>query len=1043
MMPLCRRLIAVGLFILLPTVLLAADAPATKATPPDDHAQRMQKSQQIFKDSVRRILVTRCLKCHGGESTKADFDLSTRKLLLDSGMVDLDDAAASHVMALVRHEEEPAMPFKEDRLSDQEIAQLAEWIALGAAYDGPLVEASDQVDGPKAISDGQRDFWSFRPLSVTAPPTVGKADASWVQNPIDQFIFRSLQERGLHPNPRADRRTLIRRAYFDLTGLPPTSEAIESFLQDPDPDAYEKLIDTLLASQHYGERWARHWMDVARFAESFGYEQDYNRPNAYHYRDFLIRALNDDLPYDQFVQWQLAGDELERGNHQALMATGFLGAGVFPTQLTEMEFESARYDELDDMVSTMGVAFLGLSVGCARCHDHKFDPISTSDYYRMAAAFTKTIRSEVELDLQPEENERLRIEHARQMAEAEKKLTQFETVEAAARFKQWLPSEAAAAPRSDWVALTQTETKSSGGTTWSAQPDGATLASGKSPGKETITVVGQAPLDTLAAIRLEALAHPTLPKQGPGRASNGNFVLSEIKVATTTGDPKDAKTLTWHKLAAARATHQQDDASLSVAASLQGDADKGWAVDRGGIGKDQAAVFDLAEPIAIAPGTKLVVQLRFEHPNAQHTLGHFRLSAAQQAQRAPVVGPAGPGATVLAAIEQARQTSDLKSPSWKTAFAWFLGRQPEHAPLRNTRDKLRADGPPRKLNKVQVTSEGLPHMPHHADGRGFPHFYPETHHLDRGDVHQKKEVAQPGYLRVLLRNGKDESHWKQEVPEGWTRSKFDRAALAHWITDPVDGSGHLAARVAVNRLWHHHFGRGIVSTPNDFGFPGERPTHPELLDWLAADLIHHGWHQKRMHKLIMTSAAYMQDTTFDEARSKIDRENNYLWRRTPRRLEGEAVRDALLAVSGQLDPTMYGPGTLDRKMKRRSVYFLIKRSSLIPTMMLFDWPEHLVSIGRRATTTTAPQALAFMNSPQGRGYAESLADRLPMATPKAAVAQAYAEALGRPPSPEETALAVGFVEQQRQLYSSDTAARTALADFCQALLSMNDFIYVQ
>ena len=1043
MIPLCHRLIAVGLLYFVPTYLLAAGAPDGKEALSADHVQNMRKSQQLFKDSVRQILVRRCLKCHGGESTKADFDLGTRELLLESGMIDLDDAAASQMMTLVRHEGEPAMPYKEDQISKKEMDQLTEWIALGAAYDGPLAGPSNDITSPKTIGEAERGFWSFRPLAVTAPPVVDDDDTSWVRNPIDQFILRSLQDRGLHPNPQTSRRTLIRRAYFDLIGLPPSPEAIESFIQDPDPAAYEKLIDRLLDSKHYGERWARHWIDIARFAESHGYEQDYNRPNAYHYRDFLIRAFNDDLPYDQFVRWQLAGDELERDNDQALMATGFLGAGVFPTQLTEAEFESARYDELDDMVSTLGVAFLGLSIGCARCHDHKFDPISTHDYYRMVATFTKTIRSEVELDLQPKENQQRRLEHAGQLAEAEKKLTQFETVEAIARFYQWLLTDAAAAPRSDWVALTKATTRSSEGSTWSVQANGTILAEGKSPDKETITVVAEAPLDTLAAIRLEALSHPSFPQRGPGRASNGNFVLSEFKIATTPGNVEDIQTLTWHELVAARATHQQDDASLSVAASLGSDADKGWAVDGGGIGKDQAAVFDLGVPLVITPGTKLIVQMRFEHPNAQHIIGQFRISVTQYANQPSVVGPPGPGANVRAAIEQTRRTSAPDSKSWKIAFKWFLDQQSEYASLRAVRDKLRTDGPPQELNKVQVTSEGLPHMSHHADGRGFPHFYPETHHLERGDVSQKKEVAKPGYLRVLLRNGKDESHWKREVPEGWTRSTFDRAALAHWLTDPLNGSGHLAARVAVNRLWHHHFGRGIVSTPNDFGFPGERPTHPELLDWLAADFIHHSWQQKRMHKLIMTSAVYMQNTTFDDARSQIDRENNYLWRRTPRRLEGEAVRDALLAVSGELDPTMYGAGTLDRSMKRRSIYFFIKRSSLIPTMMLFDWPEHLVSIGRRATTTTAPQALVFMNSPQGRGYAESLAKRLPTDSPQRAVARAFAQGLGRPPSLQESDLAVGFIEQQQQLYSSESAMRTALADFCQALLSMNDFIYVE
>jgi hypothetical protein len=634
------------------------------------------------------------------------------------------------------------------------VAHIARWIDLGAPYDKPLVTKT-AVRGPEVpveIGERERAFWSFRPLKVTAPPTVKGTD--WVRTPIDNFILAKLEERGLKPNGPASRRKLIRRAYLDLIGLPPTPEEVEAFVADTDPRAYDRLIDRLLDSPHYGERWARHWMDVARFAESHGYEQDYDRPHAWPYRDFLIKAFNQDMPYNQFVRWQLAGDELAPGDPLALSATGFLGAGAFPTQLTEMEFESARYDELDDMAATTGVAFLGLSVGCARCHDHKYDPIPQHDYYRLVATFTTTIRSEIDLTL--------------------------------------------------------------------------------------------------------------------------------------------------------------------------------------------------------TPGAKPV--------------------------------------------------------------------------------------------KVQVTSEGWPHTKHHADDRGFPHFYPKTHYLIRGDVHQKQKEAQAGFLKVLMRGGKEEGYWKVDPPAGWKRTSFRRASLANWITDTQYGAGHLAARVIVNRLWQHHFGRGIVATPNDFGAPGARPTHPELLDWLAVDLVHNGWKLKRLHKLIMTSAVYMQDTTSDEARAKIDRENMLLWRRAPRRLEAEAIRDSLLQVSGLLDPTMYGPGTLDPNMRRRSVYFFIKRSKLIPMMMLFDWPEHLVSIGSRSQTTIAPQALLFLNSPQCRQYAEGFAKRLEGKPPAEAVRRAYLLAFGRAPTQREEALSLGFLARQAEAYREEKKSesdRLARVDFCQALLSANEFVYVE
>jgi hypothetical protein len=312
-------------------------------------------------------------------------------------------------------------------------------------------------------------------------------------------------------------------------------------------------------------------------------------------------------------------------------------------------------------------------------------------------------------------------------------------------------------------------------------------------------------------------------------------------------------------------------------------------------------------------------------------------------------------------------------------------------------------------------------------------------------VHQKGDVATPGFLQVLLADGYDGSHWEAKESEAKHQSSYRRAALAHWITDVQHGAGTLAARVIVNRLWQHHFGEGIVNTPNDFGAAGSSPTHPELLDWLAADLIGGQWKLKRLHKRIMTSSVYMQSSQYDQSRAAIDPENHWHWRRVPRRLEAEAIRDAMLAVSGQLDTTMYGPGTLDPNMRRRSVYFFIKRSQLIPVMMLFDWPEHLVSIGRRASTTIAPQALMFINSPQGRQYAEGMAARLPEMPTDQAIQHAYWLAFGRSPSQTELSLSERFLERQAATYRQAGHAepeRLALIDVCQTLMGMNEFIYV-
>ena len=728
--------------------LRADDTPSV----PADHARRMQEGLALFKAKVRPVLVQHCLNCHGDKSTKGDLNLSDREPLVKSGVLE-GGGKESRLAVLIRHEDEPHMPQKAAKLPDATIAEIARWIDLGAPYDRPLVDRAPAARSAAGPTQADKDFWSFRPLSVVPPPSV--RDAAWVRTPVDRFILAAMERRGLKPNPIADRRTLIRRVTFDLTGLPPSPEEIDAFVRDSNPDAYERLVDRLLASPRYGERYAPHWMDVARFAESHGYEQDYDRPFAFHYRDFLIRAFNGDMPYDQFVDWQLAGDELAPDDPLAMAATGFLGAGAFPTQLTEAEFESARYNELDDMVATTGVAFLGLSVGCARCHDHKYDPIPSEDYYRMAAVFTTTIRSEIEV----------------------------------------------------------------------------------SPG------VGIKPV------------------------------------------------------------------------------------------------------------------------------------------------------------------------------------------------------------KVQVTAEGYPHTKHNADDRGFPHFYPKTYVLRRGDVAQKAGEAAPGVLRVLVGKGTDAARWKVE-PTAARRptASYRRAALAAWLTDTEYGAGALAARVIVNRLWQHHFGQGIVATPNDFGAQGSRPSHPELLDWLANTLIANGWRLKPIHRLIVTSADSMQDSLFDESRAAIDRENVFHWRRTPRRLDAEPIRDAMLAAAGRLDRRMYGPGSLDVGMPRRSVYFFIKRSQLIPMMMLFDWPEHLVSIGQRGTTTTAPQALSFLNSELARRCGEGLAARVASAgDPRAGVSLAYRIAFGRDPTESESRAAARFLADQRSAYARERRPdpdRSALVDFCQAVIGMNEFIYI-
>ena len=1013
---------------LLPSALPAAELPT-------DHAERMRQGTTLFQKTVRPMLVDQCLKCHGGEKVRSGLNLATRELLLkggDSGTaIDLEQPSGSLLLRLLRHEEEPNMPPKGPRLDAPTLAAIERWIALGAAYDKPLIEGSG-TKGEMVVTDGDREFWSFKPLRKVKRP---EFTPWWATGAIDRFVHAKLKAKELRISEPALPQTFVRRAYLDLIGLPPTPKQLVEGMRQ----SREDLIDSLLDSPHYGERWARHWLDAARFAESHGFEQDYDRKYAFHYRDFVIKALNQDMPFDQFVRWQLAGDEFAPDNPLAMIATGFLGAGVFPTQLTEKEFESARYDELDDMTATMGTAMLGLTLGCARCHDHKYDPIPTKDYYRLVSSFTTTIRNEVQLDLDPAGFARKLAAWKRKHATLEKPLSAHESnPKFRTAFDKWLkdgaPGERKSGP---WSVLKISEAVSSRKTPLNVQPDGSVLASGKAPVRETYTLKATSSLTGIRFLRIEALTHKSFRRKGPGRAANGNFVLSNLKVFATPVDPAVGKRRPI-KLVSTKPTHEQNPKNLSAAATLDSNVDKtGWAVDFGGIGKDQALVVGFEKPVSHAGGTRFEFELRFGN-GGSHIIGRPRLSLSAESEPPVVVG--GGQSDSLAAAYAAVKSGGLNEAHRRELLPIFAGRDAKWKMLKQAVLDSLAKKPQPAMELVQVSSEGLKPTKHHADGRGFPHFYPQTHFLERGDPNQKKGVASQGFLQVLMRNGRSTKQWQEAPPKGW-RTSYRRRSLANWITDEKNGAGHLLARVIVNRLWHHHFGRGIVSTPNDFGLQGAEPTHPDLLEYLANRLIANNWKLKPLHREIMLSATYGQKSAPSAEFSAIDPNNRFLWRFAPRRLEAEVIRDSMLAVSGLLDTTMYGKGTLSPH-KRRSIYFMIKRSKLVPMMQIFDQPEPLVSQGGRPSTTIAPQALLFMNSPQVIEYAKVLADSLDSEETERAVRTAYRRALSRFPSQMEMRVAVEFIEAQTASYQAKNARSLALADFCQTLFGLNEFIYL-
>jgi hypothetical protein len=898
----------------------------------------------------------------------------------------------------------------------------------------PLIEKVPAAKGKPTVSDEDREFWAFRPLLRESPPAV--KNPAWCRSPIDRFVLAKLESKNLSPRPRSERRKLIRRVYFDLIGLPPTPEEVQAFLNDTGTDAYEKLLDHLLASPHYGERWGRHWLDLARFAESHGFEHDTDRPTAYHYRDFVIQALNRDLPYDRFVKLQIAGDELEPDNTLALMATGFLAAGVHATQITANQAEKERYDELDDMVSTVGTSMLGLTIGCARCHDHKFDAIPQSDYYRLLSTFTATVRSEAQLDFRPEQYQQAKVAFERQHAPLVEALQRFEQQDLPARLEQWLNSDPKP-PQPKWLVLKLDSAKSQGGALFTALEDGSYLAGGKNPKADTYTFVARTPFTNITAVRIEALSHASFLKNGPGRAANGNFALSDFRlsVAPLNGATSSAAV----KLVRPKATFEQK--GLAIAAAVDDDPKSGWAIDPQ-FGKDHAAVFELESPAGHEGGMLLTFTLKFE-TNDGHSIGRPRLAISTSPTPATLDGDQAPQdliveARQILAVASERRTDEQRSKLLK----WYRTIDADWQKLdQAVRDHL-AKSPKPELTKVLISSEGLPPVRLNSQG---PDFYEKTYFLKRGDLSQKQDEAAPGFLQVLMRAPDRENHWQAEPPKG-SRTSFRRTALANWITDTDRGAGSLLARVIVNRLWQHHFGRGPVATPNDFGRQGGRPTHPELLDWLANELIQQGWSLKSLHKAIMTSAAYTQGSEYDEPSATADPDNTWLWRQSPRRVDGEVVRDAMLAVSGVLDERMFGPGTLDEAQRRRSIYFTIKRSKLIPMMSMFDAPDGLQSLGQRQTTTVAPQALLLLNNPQVRAWSREFARRL-VARAGAARAEVvragYWTALGRPPSEDELADTLRFLETQIRSYSEADGLERAVADFCQTLMGLNEFVYVE
>lgn len=712
--------------------------------------------------------------------------------------------------------------------------------------------------------------WAYRPPTRPAVPAV--RNRAWVRNPIDAFILAKLEEAGSTPAPEADRHTLVRRLFFDLIGLPPTPEEIEAFIQDHSADAYEKLVDRLLASPRHGERWALYWLDLVRYAESDGFKADDVRPTAWRYRDYVIDAFNRDKPYDRFIREQLAGDELYPEDAAAWVATGF--NRHFPDEYNAVNLEQRRQEILNDMTDTTCQVFLGLTVGCARCHDHKFDPILQTDYYRVQAFFASYRPTETPVG-DPQE-----LQHYREQLYA-------------------------------WEAKT-------------------------------------------AALR-DRLAQIEEPYRRKFSAQRMKRFPKEYQEAFDT--PPEKRTPLQQQLADMVAK-QVDVPMAEVTKAMKPDVRQQW-----------------------------------DHVNKQME-------------------------------EFARQK------------------------------------PPRLPTAMSLTDIGP--------------LSPTTYLLKRGNWRQRGPEVPPGFLSAVDDRAADIAPAKPNA-----RTTGRRSVLASWI---ARGENPLTARVMVNRLWQHHFGRGIVATPSDFGAQGTPPTHPQLLDWLACEFVARGWSLKAIHRLIVTSATYRQASTWNEHNAEVDPENTLCWRMNRRRLEGEALRDAMLAVSGQLNGALGGPSVHPelpaelgvprggwpvsndiQQRNRRSVYIFLKRNLRYPLFSAFDAPDSNETCARRHQSTSAPQALMLLNSKIVQDLARAFADRVLQEAgkePAHVVDRAYRLALGRSPDPQERDALLTYLHREtgvvrekqspkatsslaRPLPASiDPVYRSAVAGLCHALLNVNEFLYV-
>ncbi len=976
------------------------------ALPTDDPADRS------FRETVAPILEAKCVRCHSEAVKKGGLSLSTREAATlggDSGAaVEPRKPDESLLLGKVSGPS-PEMPRGGKPLSKDEVAALRSWIESGANWpEGLVLKDAKAKSGP---------WWAIQPLRHADPPKVNAP--GWVRSPIDAFLLAKMEANGLSPSPEADRRTLIRRLAFDLTGLPPSPEEIDTFLADGKPDAYERLVDRLLASPRYGERWARHWLDVAHYGDTHGYDKDKKRPNAWRYRDYVIKSWNDDKPYARFVKEQVAGDVLFPGDPDALVATGFLAAGpwdfVGHAELREgtVDKEKTRLIDRDDMLANVMSTFSSLTVHCARCHDHKFDPIPQRDYYRLQAVFSGIDRGDRAVEDRDASARRSALAEALREAKARKD------------------------------ALDTTARKLAG------------------PALRPID-------EEIAAIRKELAGPPSnLGGTSPSNGYHSSIHPKSEAIAWVQVDLGQSAPIDEIRLIPARPTDFADSPGFGFPSQFRVEAsdDPTFARPEVRLAIDRPeAESQPDEPVVIRPGGKPARFVRITGSRLWKRTGDYVFALSEL----EVIS----GGRNVARDRPVSALDSIEAGRWSTRFLvdgfTSRGRRPEAddsaenlrcALLARLGDAVRKRAETassmispelhaeidRTSLAVSEASRALDQVPSTGFFYGpIPRAPRPIRLLKRGDVEQPAEPVGPGALSCVPGFESDFS------AVGANDEGPRRAALASWL---ADRDNMLTWRSIVNRVWHYHFGRGIVDTPNDFGRNGSAPSHPELLDWLALEFRDGGGSLKALHRTIVTSAAYRQSSAHDGAKAAIDGDNRWLCRQDRRRLEAEAIRDAVLAASGELDPAMGGPGWEPFRFKddhspiydhedperinapecrRRAVYRFAVRSVPNPFVECLDGADPNAMTPVRNATITALQALTLSNDPFMIRQSEAFARRLEAASPDPAkrVEAAFLLAFGRPPTVAERSALAEF------------ARRRGLAAACRVLFNANEFVFV-